>query len=97
MKECELIKGGHTWVPCCKGDVARDDSQRRFSAEQYCVAMMEQCCNHSKQCRNNVVMLCCTKNRRSESSRVTSIEFKIPRRRRRQKCRLKSDFAIYAT
>ena len=71
MKECELIKGGHTKAPCFKSDVTRDDSQRRFS-EQYCVAMMEQCCNHSKQCRSNVVMLCCAKNRCSESSRVTS-------------------------
>ena len=55
----------------CKGDVTRDDSQRLFW-EQYSVAMLEQWCNHSKQCRNNVVMLCCAKNRRSESSRVTS-------------------------
>ena len=26
--------------------------------------MLEQCCNHWKQCRNNVATLCCTKNRR---------------------------------
>ena len=31
-----------------------------------------QCCNYSKQRRNNVVMLCCAKNRRYESFRVTS-------------------------
>ena len=24
--------------------------------------MLEQCYNHSKQCRNNAVMLCCAKN-----------------------------------
>ena len=36
------------------------------------VAMLEQCCNHSKQCRNNVVTLCWAENRRCESSRVTS-------------------------
>ena len=36
------------------------------------VAMLQQCCNHSKQCRNNVVTLCCAENRRCESSRVTS-------------------------
>ena len=35
-------------------------------------AMLKQCCNHSKQCRNNVATLCCVKNRRCESSRVTS-------------------------
>ena len=34
--------------------------------------MLEQCCNHSKQCRNNVATLCCANNRRCESSRVTS-------------------------
>ena len=37
-----------------KGDVTRDDSQRRFLA-QHTVAMLEQCCNHSKQCRNAVL------------------------------------------
>ena len=26
--------------------------------------MLEQCCNHWKQCRNNVATLCCAKNRR---------------------------------
>ena len=54
-----------------KGDVTRDDSQRRFLA-QHGVEMLEQCCNHSKQCRNNVATPCCAKNRRCESSRVTS-------------------------
>ena len=33
--------------------------------------MLEQCCNHSKQCRNNDATLCYAKNRRCESSRVT--------------------------
>ena len=45
--------------------------QRLFLA-QHRVAMLEQCCNHSKQCRNYVATLCCPKNRRWESSRVTS-------------------------
>ena len=31
-----------------KGDVKRDDSKRRFLA-QHSIAMLEQCCNHSKQ------------------------------------------------
>ena len=53
------------------GDVTRDDSQRRFLG-QHSVAMLDQCCNHSKQCRNNVATLCCAKNRSCESSRVTS-------------------------
>ena len=54
-----------------KGDVTRDDSQRRLLA-QHTVATLEQCCNYSKQCRNTVATLCCAKNRRCESSRVTS-------------------------
>ena len=33
--------------------------------------MLEQCCNPSKHCRKNVATLCCAKNRRCESSRVT--------------------------
>ena len=36
------------------------------------VAMLEQCCNYSKQYRNNVATLCWSKHRRCESSRVTS-------------------------
>ena len=39
---------------------------------QHNVAMLEQSCNHSKQYRNNVATLCCAKNRRCESFRVTS-------------------------
>ena len=34
--------------------------------------MLQQCCNHLKQCHNNVAKLCCAKNHRCESSRVTS-------------------------
>ena len=40
-----------------------DDSQRQFLA-QHSFAMLEQCCNYSKQCRNNVATLCRAKNRR---------------------------------
>ena len=40
--------------------------------EQHSVAMLDQCSNHSKQCRNNVATLCCAKNRLCESSLVTS-------------------------
>ena len=54
-----------------KGYVTRDDSPRRFLA-QHSVAMLEQCCNHLKQCRNNVATLCWAKNSRCESSHVTS-------------------------
>ena len=50
----------------------RFDSQRRFLAQKS-VAIMEQCCSNSKQCRNNDATLCCAKNRRRESSRVTRL------------------------
>ena len=36
------------------GDVTQDNLQRRFLA-QHRVQMLEQCCNLSKWCRNNVV------------------------------------------
>ena len=36
---------------------------------QHSVAMLEQCCNYLKQCRNNVATLFYAKNRRCESSR----------------------------
>ena len=52
-----------------KGYVTRDDTQRGFLAP-HSDAMLEQCWKHSKQYRNNVVMLCCAKNRRRESSRL---------------------------
>ena len=58
------------WRPVW-GDVTRDDSQRPFLV-QHSAAMLQQCCNHSKQCQNNVATLCWAKNRRCESSRVTS-------------------------
>ena len=54
-----------------KGDVTRDNSQRRFLAQQS-VAMLKQRCNRSKQYRNNVTTLHCAENRRCELSRVTS-------------------------
>ena len=41
-----------------------------FLAQQS-VAMLEQCCSHSKLCRNKVEMMFCVKNRPCKSSRVT--------------------------
>ena len=37
---------------------------------QHSVAMLEHC-SHSKQCRNNVEMMFCVKNRRCKSFRIT--------------------------
>ena len=41
-------------------EVTRDDLQRRFLA-QHIVAMLEECSNYSKKCRNNVATLCYAK------------------------------------
>ena len=75
---CRLLDGEkHCVTPTAaaaketKCDVTCDNSQRRFLAQQS-VAMLQQCCNHSKQCHNNVASLCSAKNRCCESSRVTS-------------------------
>ena len=53
-----------------KGDVTEEDLQQQFFAQHY-IAMLEQCCNCSTQRRNNVVNMCCAKNSRCESFRVT--------------------------
>ena len=45
--------------------------QRRFLALDS-VAMLEQCCNHLKQCRNYAATLCCAKNSPLPNARVTS-------------------------
>ena len=54
----EILDRIVTWIQVNESysDVTRDDLQRRFLA-QHSVAMLEQCCNHSKQCRNNVAPL----------------------------------------
>ena len=54
-----------------KGNVTRNDTQRRFLAP-HSIAMLEQRCNHSNQYYNNVATLCCAKNPRCKSSRVIS-------------------------
>ena len=58
LQRCVTLKIGR-----CESSQLRglDDSQRRF-LKQHSVAMLEQCCNHSKQCRNNVATLCYAKN-----------------------------------
>ena len=75
LRKKDFVKTTFQWpiIYCAKeykGDVTRNDSQPRFLA-QHSVAILEQCCNHSKQCRNNDSTLCCAENRRCESSRVT--------------------------
>ena len=51
--------------------------------------MLEQFCNHLKQCGYNVATLCCAKNRRCESSRVAS-PLRCSRGKQRQRSEQKS-------
>ena len=53
-----------------------------FSATERCNVGTMTCCNYSNQCRNNVATLCCAKNRRCESSRVTSSNITLNKQRR---------------
>ena len=55
----------------CKGDVSRDYSQRRFLA-QHSVATLLRHCFEWLLHWSGIATLCCAKNRRCESSRVTS-------------------------
>ena len=53
------------------GDVARDNYLQWRFLVQHSIAMLEQCCGHSKQCHNNVATLFWAKNCHCESSHVT--------------------------
>ena len=46
-----------------RGDVTGDDSQRRFLAQHSIIALLRHC--------SNIATLCCAKNRRCQSPRVT--------------------------
>ena len=39
-----------------KGDATQDYLQQQFLG-QHSIAILKQCCNHSKQCHNNVTVL----------------------------------------
>ena len=54
-----------------KGDVTREDSQQRFLAQHRVVALLQHCFEWWQHC-SNIARLCFAKNRRCESSRVTS-------------------------
>ena len=54
-----------------KGDVTRDDLQRRFLTQHIIATLLRHCFEWLHHC-SNIATLCCTRNRRRESSRVTS-------------------------
>ena len=55
-----------TWA-----DVSRDNSQRRFLAQYIVTTLLWYCFEWLQHCFN-IATMCCAKNRRCESSRVTS-------------------------
>ena len=65
---------GKTRVSCCllhKGDVTRDDSQRRFFAQHSVATLLRHYFEWLQHCFS-IAKLCCVKNRHCESSRVKS-------------------------
>ena len=61
-------------MACClvsKGDVTRDDSQRRFLARHSVATLLRHCFEWLQHC-SNIVTQCYAENRRCELSRVTS-------------------------
>ena len=54
-----------------KGDITRDDSQRRFLAQHNLATLLRHCFKWLQHCCN-IATPCCAKDRRCESSRVTS-------------------------
>ena len=55
-----------------KGDVTRDNSQRRFLAQDgVATSLLRHCFEWLQHCPS-IATLCCAKNRRCESSRVTT-------------------------
>ena len=53
------------------GDVKQDDLQRRFLTQHIISTLLRHCFEWLQHC-SNIAALCCAKNRRCESSRVTS-------------------------
>ena len=67
-------QGKHAQKP--KGDVTRDDLQRRFLAQHSLTTLFLRGFEWLQSC-SNIWTLCCVKNRRCELSRVTSPQFNI--------------------
>ena len=55
-----------------KGDVTRDDSQRRVLAQQSAATLLRYFFEQLQHCPN-IATLCCTKHRPCNSSHVTSL------------------------
>ena len=60
-----------TQLSLTKGDVTLDDSQRQFLAQHSVATFLQHCLEWLQHC-TNIAALCCVKNRRCESARVTT-------------------------
>ena len=58
-----------------KGDVKKDDPQRRFLEQHIVTTLLGRCFEWLQHC-SNIATPCCSKNRRCESSRVLNITLK---------------------
>ena len=63
-------QSGKKRIISSQGDVTRDDSQQRFLAQHSVATLLRHCFEWLQHC-SNIATLCCAKNRRCESSRVT--------------------------
>ena len=81
MKSCLKLRLSTVWVESGRTGhyspvgmvttLLRYGSLQNTHGMQHSIAILEQCCKHSKQCRDNIVTLWFAKNRRCKSSRVT--------------------------
>ena len=65
-----------------KDDVTRNESQRQLLAQHSVATLLLHCFEYAQHC-SNITTLCCAKNRRCESFRVTSsltMYFQLKRR-----------------
>ena len=72
-----------------KGDVTGNDSQRRFLAQHSVATLLRHCFEWFQHC-SNIATLCCAKNRRCESTRVTLPLITFPETRFYEPARLSS-------
>ena len=72
-KRLEILDRIVTWIHVNESysNVTRDDLQRRFLARHSVATLLRHCFEWLQHC-SSIATLCCAKNRRCESSRVTS-------------------------
>ena len=74
LKESQFSKASTAHL---QGDVTLNDAQRRLLAQHNTTTLLRRCFEQLQHC-SNIATLDCAKNRRCESSRVTSPLLKLP-------------------